>query len=110
MELGTFRPLYGLGLGLFLSRRPPKLEALMGEMRPQKGCGPGWGLIAQAGLWCGSRDLPGFGYPAKCDFASGEILADFSHASDSGSPDRSQGPMPAATGKIYLVKRIFNIL
>lgn len=38
--------------------------------------------------------------------AGGEILVDFSRAFESGSSDGGQGPMPEATGKIYLVKRI----
>lgn len=53
--------------------------------------------ISQAGF--GSRrgrDLPGFGFPWRCDFARGEVLVGCSYTSNSGAAARAQRLKPQA--------------
>lgn len=115
MEPVTSRLLQGLRLELFLFYRPPESGALMAVMGPRRpGCclGSQWqklrrenwfprlGSHGEAGTFLDLVSL------ARCDFARGEVLADFPHASNSGASDNRQGPTPEATDKICLVKRI----
>lgn len=115
MEPVTSRLLQGLRLELFLFYRPPEPGALMAVMGPQRpGCwlGSRWQKLRRENWfpWVGSRGEAGTFLDlvslARCDFARGEVLADFLHASNSGTSDDGQGPTPEATDKICLVKRI----